>query len=358
MRPISEQELRNKHNEEVQELHRQLNLKDQVLSNYQHEHGKLEVFFRRISDQITPIVPLESQLSKLKFTKSGSVVTPVKHITDSHMGAVQDANEIEGFNSFSPEICDARNLGYTRSFIEWAQLHRNVYNIRNCHVLITGDLISGDIHDELRITNAFPSPVQVVRAAKIHSMQLSLLAPHFETVTVDFISEDNHARLTKKPQAKEAGQNSMNYLVGYMMSLFLEKHTNIEFNLHAMHEKVVRVLNINYLLMHGHGIRAWMGIPWYGIERRVAKESTARQNIIMNDVQRAKDVGFHKIVHGHFHTPFDGGLYSCGGSVSGTDAFDHQNGRYSQPSQSAWMVHEKYGEFNRINFQLKHFDTE
>lgn len=150
----------------------------------------------------------------------------------------------------------------------------------------------------------------------------------------------------------------MNYLVGYMMSLFLEKHTNIEFNLHAMHEKVVRVLNINYLLMHGHGIRAWMGIPWYGIERRVAKESTARQNIIMNDVQRAKDVGFHKIVHGHFHTPFDGGLYSCGGSVSGTDAFDHQNGRYSQPSQSAWMVHEKYGEFNRINFQLKHFDTE
>jgi hypothetical protein len=272
------------------------------------------------------------------------------------MGAVQDADEIEQFGEFSPEICDKRNIGFTLSFIEWVLLHRNVYNIKNCNVIFTGDLISGDIHDELRVTNAFPVPEQVVRAAQIHTKQIALLAPYFETVTVDFLTEDNHSRLTKKPQAKEAGLNSYGYLIGKMMEAYLASYGNVIFRIHAMSEKVISVSNRNYLITHGHNVRAWMGIPWYGIERRTAREATARQSIIMDDLKRAKEVGFNKIIHGHFHVPFDTLLFSCGGSISGTDAYDHQNGRHAEPSQSAWMVHPKHGEFNRTNFQLKRYD--
>lgn len=354
MKGISANELKNKHSEEMQELHRQLEKKDRVLETYKREHGKLEVFFNRVLNSIEPITPLTEEYTKRNVEKSKSQVVAVKHITDSHMGAVQDPDEIENINEFNPQICDARNLRFTERFINWAELHRNSYNVNTCHVLMTGDLISGDIHDELRITNAFPSPEQVVRAAQIHSKQIALLAPKFERVIVEFLTEDNHSRLTKKPQAKEAGKNSYNYLVGRMMELYIQKHSNVQFNLHAMNEKVVTVNTRNYLIMHGHGIKAWMGIPWYGIERKAARESQARQNIIMNDLQRAKDIGFHKIVHGHFHTAFDHWLYSCGGSVQGTDAYDHQSGRYSPPSQSAWMVHPKYGEFDRINFNLNY----
>ena len=287
---------------------------------------------------------------------SDTEVCPVKHITDSHMGAVQGPDEIEQFNEFSPEICDKRNIGFTQSFIDWSLLHRGVYNIKRCHVIFTGDLISGDIHDELRVTNAFSVPEQVVRAAQIHTKQIALLAPYFETVTVDFLTEDNHSRLTKKPQAKEAGLNSYGYLVGKLMEAYIAKLDNVTFNIHAMHEKVISVLTRNYLITHGHGIKSWMGIPWYSIERRAAREAIARQTIIMNDIERAKEIGFHKIVHGHFHTAFDAPLYSCGGSVSGTDAYDHQSGRYSPPTQSAWMLHPKWGEFNRINFNLTRYD--
>jgi hypothetical protein len=42
----------------------------------------------------------------------------------------------------------------------------------------------------------------------------------------------------------------------------------------------------------------------------------------------------------------------CGASLQGTDAYDHQAGRYANPGQSAWLVHPKHGEFNRINFNL------
>lgn len=349
MSGISEDELRSRHSEEAEELRRMLADKDNILTNYRKEHGKLQVFFESVMRAIHPIEPLK----QVKFTRTkGTPIMPVLHITDTHMGAVQEPYEIEGFNSFNPQICVDRSLDFVKRSVEWIEMHRNSYNISECTILMTGDLISGDIHDELKITNAFPSPVQVVEAAAMHAQQIGLLAAVFDKVTVEFIAEDNHARLTKKPQAKEAGRNSLNYLVGELCKAYLSQHKNVDFRVHAMLEKVVDVNGRKYLICHGHNVRGWMGVPWYGIERKVGKEAQARLQLIMQEVSRADEIGFHKYVFGHFHTPFDSPLYSCGGSLSGTDAYDHQAGRYSNPCQSAWMTHPKHGEFNRINFWL------
>jgi len=357
---LSEDQLKSRHDEETQYLHGIIAEKDAAIKEYRKEHGRLEVFFNRVIACIEPIEPLDSVFQKQYRAKKkpDAEVISVMHITDSHMGEVQLPNEIENFGIYNPEICVKRNLGFTGGFIDWVLLHRNAYNIRDCHVLFTGDLIAGDIHEELRITNAFPVTEQIVRAAQVHSEQLMLLAPYFDNVIVEFLTEDNHSRLTKKPQAKEAGINSYGYLIAKLIEAYISKAGNITFNIHAQHEKVVRVGNLNYLLTHGHGIKQWMGVPWYGIERRAGRESTSRLSIIMKDISRAKEVGFNKIIHGHFHTPFDSYLYSGGGSVSGTNAYDHQNGRYSEPSQSAWQVHPVWGEFDRINFNLRRYDEE
>jgi hypothetical protein len=342
-------EFKAKHSEQIQELQRQLADRDNVLEGYRKEHGKLEVFFDRVINAIQPVLPIENIYEPKKH--SGSPCVAVMQIADGHCGSVQNADEIEGFNEFNPDICHDRQVVYAQKFIDWVSMHRNIYNISECAVIVTGDLISGDIHDELKITNAFPAPVQCVKAGEILTEQIYLLAPHFEKIIVHFLVEDNHARLTKKPQAKEAGYNSLNYLVGKIAQIYLENHDNIQFNIYPMFEKVIQVSNLNYLITHGHGITGWMGIPWYSIERRVNRESMARLQIIMDDISRAKQVGFNKYIFSHWHIFFDHPLYSCCGSVSGTDAYDHKFGRHAWPSQSAWMVG-KHGEFNRINFNL------
>lgn len=344
-------EFKSERDEKVQDLERQLQDREKILQNYRKEHGKLEVFFDRVEAQIMALTPQVSNYTP-KAVKSGSSVVPVMHVTDSHMGAVQEPYEIEDFNAFNPELCDERNLKFVKGVLDWNDLHRNIYTINEVAVLFTGDLISGDIHDELKITNAFSSPEQVVRAAQIHTKQIALLASNFEKVTVHFVTEDNHSRLTKKPQAKEAGINSFNYLVARLMEAYLKGHGNVEFNVYPMLEKVVNVNGMKYLIGHGHNVRGWMGVPWYGIERKVGKESQARMRLIMSEIERAETIGFDKYVIGHFHTPFDTPLYCCGGSVSGTDAYDHQAGRYGDPAQSSWMVHAKRGEFNRTTFKL------
>lgn len=347
---MNESELRSRHSEEFRELERQLKEKDVILDNYKREHGKLELFFNKIYDTIQPVVPLTNVYRPSNRSKSNCVA--VMQISDAHMGAVQMPDEIEGFGEFNPEICEQRQMDYAQSFVNWVEMHRWSYKIDEVAILVTGDLISGDIHDELRITNAFPTPVQCVRAAEVLVKQIGYIAPHFKKVTVHFVVEDNHARLTKKPQAKEAGANSFNYIVGKMAELYLRNHENVEFNIYPQYEKVVNVNGRQYLISHGHGLMSWMGVPWYSVERKVGRESKNRLQVIMDDLTRAKDVGFHKYIFGHYHTPIDTDLYSCCGSVSGTDAYDHKNGRHGDPSQSSWIVHPKHGEFNRINFKL------
>jgi hypothetical protein len=350
---LTGKELKEKHSERYQELERQIKEKDAILDNYRSEHGKLEIFFNKVIDQLNPVLPMPSMFGGMvKKPKSGSPIVAVMQITDSHMGAIQEPGEIENFNEFNPEICERRNIEYVTRFLDWVKMHRNSYILNDCAIIITGDLISGSIHPELEITNAFPTPLQVVRAAEVLTKQIALIAPLFKQVTVHFLVEDNHARLTKKPQMKEAGYNSLNYVVGKISQIYLEKHKNVEFNIYPQFEKVIHVSNRQYLICHGHKILQNMGVPWYSIERKVGKESSSRMQIIMEDLNRAKDVGFHKYVFGHWHTPFESTLYACCGSISGTDAYDHSFGRFSKPSQTSWMVHPKHGEFNRINFYL------
>ena len=335
----------------VQELQNQIADLEAGLKDYRKSHGKLEDFFNKVSANILPVLPLDSVYEK-GSGKVGSPCTAVMRISDGHMGAVQLADEIEGFGEFSPVICRDRQIDYATRFCKWIDVNRAGYQIDDLAVIVTGDLISGDIHDELRVTNEFPTPVQCVRAAEVLTEQIRLVASAFNNVTVHFLVEDNHARLTKKPQAKEAGYNSFNYVVGKITEIYLQKHSNVDFRIYPQYEKVIEVLNRQYLISHGHGIRGWMGIPWYSIERHVKREAGARMQIIMDDITRAKDVGFHKYVFGHYHTHFETDLYSCCPSVQGTDAHDHKNGRYSRPGQSGWLVHPRFGEFNFINFVL------
>ena len=347
---FTEEQFKSEFSEKTEELKRKNKELESMLQGYRREHGKLQLFFEEVVNAIEPIPGREPII--MEGVRRGSPVVPVLHLTDIHMGAVQDPNEIEGFNAYSPEIADNRAVDLTIRWLNWVNYQRKAYRIDEAAVIITGDIISGDIHEELRTTNAFPSPVQVARGAELIARLVADIAPQFKFVRVHFISEDNHSRLTKKPQAKEAGMNSLNYLVGYMAKTHLLNFLNVSFDIYPMNEKVINVNDRLYLITHGHTIRGWMGVPWYGVERKVGKEALARMQIIMQEFERAKEIGFHKYVFGHFHTPIDTPLYSCGASLQGTDAYDHQAGRYANPGQSAWLVHPKHGEFNRINFNL------
>ena len=339
--------IRAEQSELTKDLRGKLSSLQSTIGEYRSEHGKLQSFFDDVTMAIDAYVP-----NKQVYTPSPSkarVTTPcsvVAQACDWHMGAVQPRAEIEGFNEFSPEICRQRVYEFAKKLIDWTEVHRAAYHIDELVLLVLGDLISGDIHDELRVTAEFPAPVQCVEAGGLLAEFVSMLAPHFANVRVEFVVEDNHGRLTKKPQAREAGLNTFNYLVGHIAKLHLAKTDNVQFNIYPQYEAVVQVAGRKYLLCHGHGVSGWMGFPYYGIERKVAKEAMKRMN--GPDANR-----FNRVILGHWHAPMTHPIFWIGGSVSGTDAYDHKCGRASPPSQASWIVHPKYSEFDRVDWDLR-----
>ena len=343
---VSEVELRLLVDEEVTDLKGSIKDKERIIAEYRKEHGSLQSLFRSLGECIAQIkAPPPVYLPPKKQKTVENPVVAVMQINDGHMGQMTMAREVEGFGEYSPELCRLRQLNYARKVLEWVDLHRNSYTINELVVPVLGDMISGDIHEELRVTNAFPSPVQACEAAVLLSDQIAMLSPFFEKVRVEFITEDNHARLTKKPQAAEAGLNSLNYVVGFIAKQRLMALPNVEFNIYPQYEAVIEVSGRRYLICHGHGVMGWAGFPYYGIERKVAREALKRLNA--PDMTR-----FHKVLLGHWHAPLAHPWYWIGGSVSGTDALDHKQGRHSPPSQAAWMVHVRHGEFDRTDFWL------
>ena len=347
----SEERFRAEQSEIVQELKRKIEGGEKSLENLKKRYGKDQLFLDELKSCITPITPPAlTYKPKKEGAKVSSPCPLVLHSTDGHCGLKQLPDEIEGFNETNFEIYKQRNMSFVSKAMSFTEVMRHGYAINDCHIIDTGDNISGDIHDELKRTNEFPVPEQIVRAGETKAEQVMFLAPHFERIVIDWIVADNHSRREKKPQSTEEGWNSDNYLVGYIAKILLSKYDNVHFNLWLMHEKVVSVSTRNYLAFHGHGLPQNFGVPWYAIERKGGREAVARMQEIMkvhsDMAKRAKEIGFHKMLFGHFHIKFDHPLYMCGPSLSGTDANDHKYGRHSVPGQRLWMVHPKHGEVN------------
>ncbi len=332
---------------EVRELRARVTSLTRQIDEIREGEGKIEAALNEMTEAIAlaPPPPRVYQPPKGKAIVEHPC-SAVLHLTDWHYGAVQGAAEIEGFGEFSPEIARARLLDeLAPSFIDWVTLHRKSYRIDECVVPVTGDLVSGDIHEELRVTNAFPSPVQAVGAGFLLRDLLTLISPHFARVRVECITADNHSRLTRKPQAKEAGLNSFSYCLAFLAKEATRNLANVEFNIYPQLSKSIEIAGMRYLIMHGHTVLGWLGFPYYGVERYIGREALKRMNA-------PAEMRFHKALIGHWHAPLRHAKYLIGGSLSGTDAYDHGAGRESAPTQTAWLIHPKRGEFDWIEFKL------
>ena len=332
---------------EILDLRSKVKRLESTIEDMRSSDGKLQSLFRDLGEQIKPIAPEPMYYRPDKETKKvASPISAVLLLSDWHIGMRQEPDEIEGFNEFDHATAVHRVMSQLIPvFVNHVNTQRSVQTINTARVICLGDFISGDIHQELTATNEFPVPVQVVKAADLLATALAGLSRHFKSVIVDYITADNHGRLTKKPQAKEEGLNSFNYLVGFLARAYLAEFDNVAFNFHPQLYKVIKIENMRYLATHGHVIKSWMGIPFYGIERQIGREAQVRLNA-------PDDLRFHKVILGHFHTPMFNPKYLMGGSLSGTDAYDRQNGRIAGPAQLSWFVHPKHGEYNFTEIRM------
>lgn len=301
--------------------------------------GGMEEFASKIRDVVRPIKPCVWQTRGR--SKGRHEIAPVLLLGDWHIGEVIRENETESLNKYNSQVARDGLERIICAFLDWVECNRSVYDMPECAIIGLGDWISGEIRDELRVTAEFPSPVQAVKAGQLLAEAIGTIAGHFKTVSVYEVGGDNHGRMTKRPRAKRKAEDNLGYVVYSIANAMLRKCKNVLLMPTEGMKMLVHVNGIPMLCEHGDNVRAWMGVPWYGINREVGREATRRMN----------DLRFRYLVTGHWHTPcFLEDRIIVNGSLSGTSEYDHACGRFARPCQVGFMVSARHGVFDFTPF--------
>jgi predicted transcriptional regulator len=332
---------------EVVHLQKQVNTLQTALVAEKAAKGELADTLSRILEAVTVCEP--EKIVYKKQTGKMQVSNPccsVLHCSDWHIGKSVRAEQIEEWGEFNYEIAKRRLERLVEYKVNTVELERKSINIQDLVILSTGDMINGALRNSDIATNEFPVCVQPVKAAELFSSVLMAMAPFFRKIYVEWVVPDNHGRVGKKIEFAEPW-NSYNYLVAELARAKTAKQKNIVWHIHPGEIGRVEVEGRRYLIRHGHGMKgaSYGGISWYKYEQMAGREARKR-------MRRDRKYQFHRIITGHLHAPVKGRDWWIGGSLSGTDSFDHACGRESEPIQTGWLVHPLHGEINYNEYNL------
>lgn len=308
-----------------------------TIRRYRESRGGLIEVAREICTAVRALTP-PKHIPYVPTEPSRSEVAVVANLSDLHIGELIRPAETGGFGAFNYDIA-VKDMGmYERNLISWTEMNRRSYNIPDLHIFGIGDYVSGDIHQELLVTNEFPLPGQTARAGLLIATFVRDLAAHFRTVTFHGVGADNHGRLTRKPQAKQKAENNMSFLVHALVEAYLHDVPNFKLVAYEDMKPTIEVARHKFIVHHGDTLKCQLGVPYYGMERERGREATRHM---------WKGDRFEYINIGHFHVPaIISGNMMINGSLSGCSEFDHSCGRFAPPSQISYLVHPRWGLFN------------
>ena len=314
---------------------------------------------------VKPIKPIKPT-GKRKGESTQTVVAP---LTDTHIGEDVDYQQMAGLNSYSFEIFNRRLSGWAEQVLNLVELRRASVPIDDLIIPMLGDMISGDIHDELIKTNQDNVMGQMSRGANLIAQALLSLAPHFKTVTVPCVV-GNHGRMTRKPPMKDKYMD-WDYMLYQWVAAFCKNQKNIKFQINTSYMNIFQVYDKNVLIMHGDSASGAGSIASItkvltnlrsvlqfrqGLEPETAD---ANQHIIEPNLL---PTSFDSVMMGHFHRVDEidigtGHAIICG-CMKGGDEFALQRlAVITKPQQIVTYWHPKYGYIGKETIYLNAFDN-
>ena len=292
-----------------------------------------------------------SRDTRRRGTKPQTMVAP---LTDTHVGDRVTFAQTTGINEYNVDIFNKRLYGWTEQIILLANYRRNIADVDELVIPMLGDMVSGDIHEELARTNIGNCMEQMMNGAFLISQALMTLSQHFHKIRVAGVV-GNHGRMTRKIPSKDKYMD-WDYMLYQWIAAFCVQQTNIEFHIPKNFSTIIEIANRNVLIMHGDSISG--GGTSASFTRMVGMmRGLQQQNQSWGDVQK-----FDDIMIGHFHRidEYDigtGAMYICG-TMKGSDEFTTNRLHVSSPPKhliTYW--HPDHGNVSKEIIRLDKFDN-
>lgn len=265
--------------------------------------------------------------------------TPVLMLSDWHAGEVVRPDEVHGTNRYNLDVMRRR----AQTVVEHALLLILRYQVNARYegivVPILGDMIAGEIHDELARTNEVdPLPAMLVVRDVLHAALLEI-AKHFQRVLVPCVA-GNHGRMDRKISAKRFSVRNLDWLLYTMLERDLRDNPRIAFLTPTANEAYFTVHNTRVLAVHGHDLGVRGGD---GIIGAVGPIMRGRMKVAQQQAALGREFDLLLMGHWHQYLVLPGTVVN--NSLVGFDEFaaKHLRARPSPPSQALFFVHPRWG---------------
>ena len=179
----------------------------------------------------------------IHYTLFNSSTDLLVHLTDIHTGI-----EIHNWkNDFDEDVLKTRIEKFTSDILDI----RGQHGSENCYLVI-GEILSGIIHNNLRLQNNMDLMEQFKYVSELISAMLIRLANHFNHIYV-YTTPGNHSRISPKKEDGLDGEN-MDVLLPFYLKARMQNIKNITICDNTI-EPEIAIFNIrgkNVFAAHGH----------------------------------------------------------------------------------------------------------
>lgn len=269
---------------------------------------------------------------------------PMAFWSDWHYGEVVNLEEVGGVNEFNKDIADRRIDLLVNRTIDLCMNHMIHPEYPGIVIALGGDMISGDIHEELADTNWGYTLEVVNELVDKLASALETMADHFGAVFVPCVV-GNHGRATRKPRMKGRVQTSFEWNIYVQLARHFKNDPRVSFLIPNEADARFNILGHRFLLTHGDslGVRGGDGIIG-------AIGPIMRGSIKVGRLESQIGRDFDTIMMGHWHQYIPlcsgrGGGILVNGCIKGYDEYARLSLRapFAPASQALLFVHQDIG---------------
>ncbi len=266
---------------------------------------------------------------------------PVLLLSDLHLDEVVDPLEVDNMNAYDREIAHARLERVVNGAITLMRDYVTGLTLDGIVVPLLGDIITGDIHEELARTNEAPVPATIVHWVPVLASLLTHLADEFGFVFVP-TCDGNHDRTMKRTPMKKRAESSNAWIVYSWLADTLRHDPRITFSISTSPEQMFNVYDTRFLISHGDTFRSAGGVGGlYPSMMKWLLRRHALYSAVGND--------FDYALIGHWHQLLWGQDFVVNGTTKGLDEYAKQMGfGYERPQQALFVVTPENGIVQRM----------
>mgnify|MGYP001565700385 CR=1 FL=1 len=261
---------------------------------------------------------------------------PTLECSDWHVGEVVKPSQIGDVNRYDMNIFRARARTLLSSTVKLCRIVSPKMDYPGIVLPLVGDMVSGNIHEELARTNELETMPVVVELYGVLSWMIDELLKEFPAIFLPCVT-GNHGRDTKKIFAKDRHHTNFDWLLYSFLAKRYEGNKRVTFFIPDGSDAYYKVYNHRYLLSHGDQFRGGDGVigPLGPIIRGDHRKRSRNAQVGMD---------YDTMVIGHFHQYMNLTRLIVNGSLKGYDEYAYANNfPFEKPQQALWLTHPKYG---------------